>query len=155
MIPPAAVKAMRAVAPPGALLVPVGAMTPETIPAYRAAGADGFGAGSQLWKPGAPREGLRERAMAYLAAARGESDMKLGVCYYPEHWPEELVGAKTRPPWRGWGSSVFGSVNLPGAAWSRSRAGLSGGGSTAPLRCCTRMAVKLCLARQPPRRRNG
>jgi len=74
MIPPGAVKAMRAVAPPGALLVPVGAMTPETIPAYRAAGADGFGAGSQLWRPGAPREGLRERAMAYLAAARGESE---------------------------------------------------------------------------------
>jgi 2-dehydro-3-deoxyphosphogalactonate aldolase len=72
MIPPAAVKALRAVAPRGAWLIPVGAMTPETIPAYRAAGADGFGAGSQLWKPGAAIDGLAARARAYLAAARGE-----------------------------------------------------------------------------------
>lgn len=73
MIPPAAVKALRAVAPRGAFLVPVGGITPQTIPAYRAAGADGYGAGSQLWRPGAPRDGLSERAKAYLAAARGES----------------------------------------------------------------------------------
>jgi 2-dehydro-3-deoxyphosphogalactonate aldolase len=73
MIPPAAVKALRAVAPRGALLVPVGGMTPETIPAYRAAGADGFGAGSQLWKPGAAVTDLAARARAYVQTARGES----------------------------------------------------------------------------------
>lgn len=72
MIPPAAVKALRAIAPREALLVPVGAMSPQTIPAYRAAGADAFGAGSQLWRPGADLAGLTALAQDFLAAARGE-----------------------------------------------------------------------------------
>jgi 2-dehydro-3-deoxyphosphogalactonate aldolase len=71
MIPPAAVKAMRAVLPKDALVAVVGGITPEVMPAYLAAGANGFGAGSQLWKPGAEVAGLAVRARAYMDAARG------------------------------------------------------------------------------------
>ena len=52
MIPPAAVKALRAVLPPAAALLPVGGIAPETMAAYRAAGATGFGIGSALYRPG-------------------------------------------------------------------------------------------------------
>jgi 2-dehydro-3-deoxyphosphogalactonate aldolase len=52
MISPAAVKAMRAVLPPDALLIPVGSMGMENITAYKNAGANGFGIGGSLYKPG-------------------------------------------------------------------------------------------------------
>src|ERR1700712_3264952 len=45
MIPPAAVKALRAVLPPEVLLMPVGGIAPVTMAGYRAAGAHGFGIG--------------------------------------------------------------------------------------------------------------
>lgn len=51
-IPPAAVKAMRAVLPPDVLLFPVGGIAPGSMAAYRAAGANGFGIGSALYRPG-------------------------------------------------------------------------------------------------------
>jgi 2-dehydro-3-deoxyphosphogalactonate aldolase len=54
MIPPAAVKALRAVLPADALLLPVGGIAADTIAPYRAAGANGFGIGSALYRPGAP-----------------------------------------------------------------------------------------------------
>ena len=52
MIPPAALKAMRAVLPAGTLLLPVGGITLANMSSYRAAGAAGFGIGSALYKPG-------------------------------------------------------------------------------------------------------
>ena len=52
MIGPSALKAMRSVLPPGTALLPVGGITPDTLAAYRAAGAAGFGIGSSLYKPG-------------------------------------------------------------------------------------------------------
>ena len=52
MIPPAALKALRAVLPREALVLPVGGIAPDNIAAYRAAGASGFGIGSALFKPG-------------------------------------------------------------------------------------------------------
>ena len=52
MISPAVVKAMRAVLPKGACLIPVGGISAANIPAYRAAGASGFGTGSSLYSPG-------------------------------------------------------------------------------------------------------
>lgn len=61
MIPPAAVKAMRAVLPADALLLPVGGITPDAMAAYRSCGANGFGIGGALYRPGA--------AVADVAAA--------------------------------------------------------------------------------------
>ena len=52
MISPAAVKAMRAVLPLGALLIPVGGIGAANMAAYAAAGANGFGIGASLYKPG-------------------------------------------------------------------------------------------------------
>lgn len=71
MITPAAVKALRAVLPPRTLLLPVGGITVENLAAYRAAGADGFGIGSALYKPGMDAKLLKENAMGFAASYRG------------------------------------------------------------------------------------
>jgi 2-dehydro-3-deoxyphosphogalactonate aldolase len=52
MISPAAVKAMRAVLPPDALLIPVGGIGAINMAAYAQAGANGFGIGASLYAPG-------------------------------------------------------------------------------------------------------
>ena len=52
MVSPAVLKALRAVLPAQALLMPVGGITPDNMAAWRAAGAGGFGIGSALYKPG-------------------------------------------------------------------------------------------------------
>ena len=67
-IPPAALGALRAVLPAGTRLLPVGGIVPESLAAYRAAGAAGFGLGSALFKPERPSEALRERAEAFVRA---------------------------------------------------------------------------------------
>ncbi len=71
MIPPAVVKALRAVLPPQTLLLPVGGVTPTNMASYRAAGADGFGIGSALYKPGMQAAEVRSNAQAFLAAFAG------------------------------------------------------------------------------------
>ena len=55
-IPPEVVRAWRSVLPKETPLFPVGGVTPERIGPYRRAGADGFGIGSALYKPGASVE---------------------------------------------------------------------------------------------------
>jgi 2-dehydro-3-deoxyphosphogalactonate aldolase len=51
-LPPAVVKAWRAVLPKDAWLLPVGGIRPDSMAAYVTAGANGFGLGSALYKPG-------------------------------------------------------------------------------------------------------
>ena len=70
LLPPAAVKAWRAVLPKDTLLVPTGGVTPDNVAAYRAAGADGFGIGSALYKPGMAQDDLAQKAAAFMAAVR-------------------------------------------------------------------------------------
>jgi 2-dehydro-3-deoxyphosphogalactonate aldolase len=71
MMPPAAVKALRAVLPKETRLLPVGGITAETMQPYLSAGADGFGLGSALYKAGAgPRE-VAKAAAAFQEALRG------------------------------------------------------------------------------------
>ena len=68
MIPPAAVKALRAVLDADVLLLPVGGIGLDNMAVYRLAGANGFGIGSALYVPGlAPAEVL-ERARHFGAA---------------------------------------------------------------------------------------
>ena len=50
--PPNVLTAMRAILPPEALVIPVGGITPDKLDAYWTAGANGFGLGSALYKPG-------------------------------------------------------------------------------------------------------
>ena len=52
LLPPAGLKAMRAVLPSGTLMLPVGGITPDNMAAYLGAGAAGFGIGSALYQPG-------------------------------------------------------------------------------------------------------
>jgi 2-dehydro-3-deoxyphosphogalactonate aldolase len=69
-IPPAVVRAWRSVLPKETLLYPVGGVTPERIGPYRRAGANGFGIGSALYKPGASIEEVRRAAQAFVTAWR-------------------------------------------------------------------------------------
>ncbi len=57
---PAVLKAWRAVLPRGTLVFPVGGIRPDNMAPYWAAGADGFGTGSNLYKPGASAETVRD-----------------------------------------------------------------------------------------------
>ena len=61
-------KAWRAVLDPGTVLLPVGGITPDNMGAYRAAGANGFGLGSALYKPGQDAATVTVAARAFIAA---------------------------------------------------------------------------------------
>ena len=69
-LPPAALKAWRAVLPKQVPVFAVGGIRPETMAAYWAAGAAGFGTGSNLYRPGAAPTDVRAAAAAFAAAAR-------------------------------------------------------------------------------------
>ena len=69
-LPPAALKAWRAVLPRDALVFAVGGMRPDNLAPYWEAGADGFGTGSHLYKPGAGGDAVREAALAYARGVR-------------------------------------------------------------------------------------
>lgn len=74
-LPPQAVKAWRAVMPKGTLLLPVGGVKPDNIAAYRQAGADGFGIGTSVYKPGMTipemKRAAQDLASAYRRAIAG------------------------------------------------------------------------------------
>lgn len=70
MVPPAVVKALRAVLPAQAPLLPVGGVTPENLGAYRAAGASGAGLGSALYQPGYDAHTVGAQARAFAHAWR-------------------------------------------------------------------------------------
>ncbi|HXG82346.1 MAG TPA: 2-dehydro-3-deoxy-6-phosphogalactonate aldolase [Sphingomicrobium sp.] len=65
---PTVLKAMRAVLPPTTRVLPVGGITPESLAAWRAAGAAGFGLGSALYRPGMAADEVGARARAFVAA---------------------------------------------------------------------------------------
>jgi 2-dehydro-3-deoxyphosphogalactonate aldolase len=65
---PAVVKAHKAVLPKQVPLVVVGSVTPDSIPAWNEAGADGFGLGGGLYKSGQDPRTTLEKARAYVAA---------------------------------------------------------------------------------------
>ncbi len=69
-LPPAAVKAWRAVLPPETGLFPVGGINPNNMADYCTAGATGFGIGSALYKPGMTAAEVGEMAAAFHAAWR-------------------------------------------------------------------------------------
>ena len=68
MITPAVVKALRAVLPTGTVVLPVGGITAENMGPYFAAGANGFGIGSALYKPGTAAADVAESAMKFIAS---------------------------------------------------------------------------------------
>ncbi|MFN5254265.1 MAG: 2-dehydro-3-deoxy-6-phosphogalactonate aldolase [Limnohabitans sp.] len=70
MVSPVTVKALRAVLPKDAALMPVGGITPDNMAAYRTAGASGFGLGSALYAPGRSAEQVRLAAQNFVNAFR-------------------------------------------------------------------------------------
>ena len=70
---PAVVKAWRAVFPKELALLPVGGITPDNMGPYVAAGANGFGLGSALYKPGLSAAQVSANAQAFAAGWRALS----------------------------------------------------------------------------------
>jgi len=69
-MPPAALKAWRAVLPGDAIVFAVGGIRPDNMAAYWAAGANGFGTGSNLYTPGASAERVRTVAAEFAAGIK-------------------------------------------------------------------------------------
>jgi 2-dehydro-3-deoxyphosphogalactonate aldolase len=69
-VPPAVVKAWRAVLPKDAIVLPVGGIRPDTMKAYVEAGADGFGLGSALFTPAMAVADIGRNARDFAAAWR-------------------------------------------------------------------------------------
>lgn len=67
-LPPAVVKAWRAVLPSETLLLPVGGIRPETMAPYVEAGVNGFGLGSALFAPTSSVADVRENARRFASA---------------------------------------------------------------------------------------
>lgn len=67
---PPMLKALKAVLPKDALVVPVGGIEQQSIPVWMAAGADGFGAGSAIYRPGDDAQAVKHKAMLLLDAVR-------------------------------------------------------------------------------------
>lgn len=67
---PAFLKAQRAVLPKSTAVLAVGGITPETMAPWRAAGADGFGLGSNLYKAGKAAADVAADARRFVSAAK-------------------------------------------------------------------------------------
>jgi 2-dehydro-3-deoxyphosphogalactonate aldolase len=65
---PAVLRALRAVLPADTEVLPVGGIDADNIPAWRAAGAAGFGIGSAIYKPGDTPAIVAVKARALVAA---------------------------------------------------------------------------------------
>jgi 2-dehydro-3-deoxyphosphogalactonate aldolase len=65
---PGLLKALRAVLPKEVPVLPVGGVSPDTVAAWRAAGAAGFGVGSALYRPGDDAATVGRRARDLVAA---------------------------------------------------------------------------------------
>lgn len=67
---PAVVKSQKAVLPRDIPLIVVGGVTPQSVPDWMKAGADGFGLGGGLYTPGQDAQATLEKARAYVAAVK-------------------------------------------------------------------------------------
>lgn len=67
---PAFLKAQRAVLPKATRMLAVGGITPQNMAEWRAAGADGFGLGSNLYRPGKSAEAVGQDARQYITALK-------------------------------------------------------------------------------------
>src|SRR6185436_1734864 len=65
---PEHMKALRAVLPRETKIFAVGGVGPQTLATWRAAGVDGIGVGSDLYRPGSSPQDVAERAAQMVAA---------------------------------------------------------------------------------------
>ncbi len=68
VVGPPMLKALKAVLPKDTLVIPVGGIDGASMAPWIAAGADGFGAGSSIYKPGDDTKSVKENAKALIAA---------------------------------------------------------------------------------------
>ena len=68
--PPPVLKAIRAVLPTETRVLPVGGITREKLAGYWKAGANGFGLGSALYKPGMTAKEVAENATQFCSTAK-------------------------------------------------------------------------------------
>lgn len=68
---PAVVKGQKAVLPKDVPLLVVGGISPDNMRPWLEAGADGFGLGSGLYKPGQSAQETAAKARAYVEGVRG------------------------------------------------------------------------------------
>jgi 2-dehydro-3-deoxyphosphogalactonate aldolase len=71
---PRVLRSLRAVLPRTVPILPVGGIDAATIGGWLEAGADGFGIGSALYKPGLDSKEVAERARALMAALTAARD---------------------------------------------------------------------------------
>lgn len=67
---PKVLKSQKAVLPEDVPVIVVGGVTPQSVPDWLDAGADGFGLGGGLYKPGQDARTTLEKARAYVAALK-------------------------------------------------------------------------------------
>ena len=67
---PTIVRSQRAVLPKDMPLIVVGGVTPESVPGWLAAGANGFGLGGGLYKAGQDAAKTLEKARAFVSAVK-------------------------------------------------------------------------------------
>lgn len=67
---PAFLKAQRAVLPKATRVLAVGGIAPDTMAPWRGAGADGFGLGSNLYRPGKPAIDVARDAALFVSAVK-------------------------------------------------------------------------------------
>ena len=67
-VSPAALKAQRAVLPREVPILPVGGIGPDSLAPWLAAGADGFGLGSALYRPGLTAAEVSDHAHRFVVA---------------------------------------------------------------------------------------
>jgi 2-dehydro-3-deoxyphosphogalactonate aldolase len=70
---PAMLKSLRAVLPPGTMVLPVGGIDAGNMKPWLDAGAAGFGIGSSIYKPGDDARTVSEKARRLVAGLKGAS----------------------------------------------------------------------------------
>lgn len=68
MVGPGGLNAINTVLPPGTPLWPVGGITPQSMAAWKSAGASGFGLGGALYQEGVSPDEIGRRAASFVAA---------------------------------------------------------------------------------------
>ena len=74
---PAVLKAMRAVLPPTAVVLPVGGIRPEHLASWRQAGASGLGIGSAVYRPGQTAQAVERQALLWAQAWAASTPLQL------------------------------------------------------------------------------
>jgi 2-dehydro-3-deoxyphosphogalactonate aldolase len=74
VVGPSMLKALKAVLPKDALVIPVGGIDKQSIGSWMAAGASGFGAGSSIYKPGDDAKTVKQRATVLVDAVRAVNE---------------------------------------------------------------------------------